>query len=112
MIVEYIRYTVADGTRKDQLIAAYTQASKSLNAAPECLAYELSVCEEDPNSLILRIEWKSTKEHLEGFRKGPNFPAFFAAIGGFVKEITEMRHYTVTEVAHRKSSEPGGPIKI
>lgn len=102
MIVEYIRYTVADATRKNQLIAAYTEAGKSLDAAPECLAYELSACEEDVTSLVLRIEWKSTKEHLEGFRKGPHFPAFFAAIGDFLKEITEMRHYDVTSVVHRK----------
>ncbi len=102
MTVEYIRYTVADAARKDQLITAYTEASKSLDAAPECLAYELSACEEDVTSLILRIEWKSTQEHLEGFRKGPHFSAFFAAIGGFVKEITEMRHYAVTSVVHRK----------
>jgi hypothetical protein len=51
---------------------------------------------------VLRIEWKSTAEHLQGFRKGPYFASFFAAIGGFVKEIVEMRHYQVTSVQHRK----------
>jgi quinol monooxygenase YgiN len=94
MTVEYIRYTVEDVTRRDQLISAYRAAVAALDAAPECLSYELAVCEEDSTSVILRIEWASTEAHLQGFRKGTNFPPFFKAIGGFVKEITEMRHYT------------------
>ena len=93
MTVEYIRYTGEDATRRDHLLSAYRTAVTALDAAPECLSYELTVCEEDSTSVILRIEWASTEAHLQGFRKGPNFPPFFKAIGGFVKEISEMRHY-------------------
>jgi hypothetical protein len=102
MVVEYIRYTVADRTRRQELVAAYNEAKSSLDDAPECLAYELTECEEDETSAILRIEWSSTEAHMQGFRKGPYFPAFFRAIGGFVKEITEMRHYVHTEIQSRK----------
>jgi hypothetical protein len=102
MVVEYIRYSIAEAVRQAALIDAYREGAKNLQAAPECLAYELSQCEEDPSSLVLRIEWRSTDAHLNGFRKGPHFKAFFAAIGGYVKEIAEMRHYNVTNVAHRK----------
>ena len=102
MVVEYIRYTVKDADRGKELVAAYQKARASLDAAPQCLAYELSVCVEDASAYTLRIEWKSTEDHLQGFRKGPYFAAFFAAIGGFVKEIAEMRHYQMTQVNHRK----------
>ena len=102
MVVEYIRYTVKDETRRNELIAAYVEAAKSLDAAPECLAYELSACEEDTTAATLRIEWASTEAHLQGFRKSPIFRNFFAAIGPFVKEITEMQHYALTQVARRK----------
>ena len=102
MVVEYIRYTVTDATRGEELVKAYKVAAKSLDAADQCLGYELTVCEEDETSYILRIEWLSTKDHLEGFRKGPDFAPFFKAIGGFVKEITEMRHYTFTPVQKHK----------
>jgi quinol monooxygenase YgiN len=102
MVVEYIRYRVKDAARGAELVEAYKKASASLDAAPECLAYELSMCEEDPSAYTLRIEWKSTEAHMQGFRKGPNFAPFLAAIGGFVKEIAEMRHYQVTGVNHRK----------
>lgn len=102
MVVEYIRYSIPDPARQKVLIASYQRAAKSLDAAPECHAYELSQCEEEASSLVLRIEWESTSAHLNGFRKGPHFRDFFAAISDYVKEIAEMRHYHVTEVARHK----------
>jgi quinol monooxygenase YgiN len=98
VIVEYIRYSVKDQARGKELIRAYEKASRSLDAAPECLAYDLTVCQQDTASYVLRIEWISTEAHLEGFRKGPHFQGFLASIGDFVKEIQEMRHYSLTSV--------------
>jgi quinol monooxygenase YgiN len=102
MIVEYIRYAVADQVRRQELVQAYHRAATALDKAPECLAYELTVCEEDEVSAILRIEWESTEAHLQKFRKSGAFAKFFEAIGGFVKEITEMRHYELSDVVRRK----------
>jgi quinol monooxygenase YgiN len=103
MVVEYIRYIVADQARGEELHRAYATAVKQLDAAPECVAYELTQCEEDAKCWSLRIEWRSTEAHLQGFRKGPYFPAFLAAIREFMPEITEMRHYRLTDVQSRKS---------
>src|ERR1700760_1383936 len=102
MVVEYIRYTVSDKTRREELLAAYRQAAAALNKAPECLAYEMSVCEEDETSAILRIEWQSTQAHLQGFRKSAVFGEFLRAICDFVKDIAEMRHYQLSSVVKRK----------
>jgi quinol monooxygenase YgiN len=98
---EYIRYDLV-AHEPEELIAAYTTAADSLRAAPECLAFELTQCEEAPRSFILRIEWQSTAAHLQGFRKGANFPPFLAAIKPFIAEIAEMRHYGKTPVAWRR----------
>lgn len=98
MIVEYIRYELKQH-QPDDLIAAYRQASLQLQAAPECLGYELSRCVEEPSSLTLRILWTSTEDHLQGFRRGPHFPPFLAAIQPFIGEIAEMRHYAPNDVA-------------
>ncbi|MBR0654895.1 putative quinol monooxygenase [Plastoroseomonas arctica] len=97
MVVEYIRYDLGQNSA-EALIAAYAVASESLRAAPECLGYQLARCEEAPSSFILRIDWRSTEEHLQGFRKGPHFPAFLAAIRPFIGEIAEMRHYLPTQL--------------
>jgi quinol monooxygenase YgiN len=95
MTVEYIRYVLTNHT-PEAFVAAYADASKHLVAAPECLGYELMQCEEEPNSFVLRIVWTSKVEHMQGFRRGPNFPPFLAAIKAFVPEIAEMRHYAST----------------
>ena len=102
MIVEYIRYAL-QVHRPDELMAAYAAAGAHLQAAPECLGYELSHCEEDPAALIVRICWTSTSDHLEGFRKGPNFPPFLDCIRPFIPEIAEMRHYALTDTVWSRS---------
>lgn len=98
MIVEYIRYELTAHT-PDALIAAYSKAAEQLDAAPECVDYELAQCVEDANVMILRIRWQSADAHMKSFRTGPQFPAFLGNIREFVPEITEMRHYAVTSVA-------------
>ncbi|QIK79775.1 hypothetical protein G7077_13525 [Sphingomonas piscis] len=96
MVVEYIRYALTTHT-PDELIAAYGLAAKHLGAAPECASYEVAQCEEVPASVTVRITWESTDAHLNGFRKGPNFPPFLSAIRPFIPEIAEMRHYAVKD---------------
>ena len=98
MIVEYIRYELKAHT-PDALIAAYCNAAEQLDAAPECIDYELAQCVENANVMILRIRWQSAEAHMKSFRSGPQFPAFLGHIREFVPEITEMRHYAVTSVA-------------
>ncbi|TDD72144.1 group II truncated hemoglobin, partial [Actinomadura rubrisoli] len=105
MIVEYIRYRIDPGGA-EEFEAAYARASESLAAAPQCVDYELSRCTEDPASYILRIGWTSAEDHMEGFRGGELFPAFFTEIKPYVKQIEEMRHYERTAVSGTGSSVP------
>jgi hemoglobin len=104
MIVEYIRYAVPAG-RSEEFEAAYGRAVLALRAAPQCVDYELSRCVDDPEAYILRIGWTSGRDHLEGFRGGPNFPGFLAEIRPYVPMIQEMRHYDPTPVRA-----PGGAV--
>ena len=97
MINEYIRYRIAP-ERVAAFLAAYDEAQASLRASPHCLGYELSRCTDDPQYFILKIQWDSADGHLEGFRKGPQFPPFLRAVRPFVGDIEEMRHYDVTRV--------------
>ena len=101
MTIEYIRYDLVAHQPED-LVRAYVIAAAALRAAPECMGFELAQCEEAPRSFVLRIEWQSTAAHLQGFRKGPHFPPFFAAIKPFVGEIAEMRHYSPTTLEFRR----------
>ncbi|GIL30861.1 putative quinol monooxygenase [Actinocatenispora comari] len=98
MIIEYTRYRipVADA---EAFEAAYARAAVPLAGAPQCVDYELTRCDEDPESYVLRITWTSAADHLTGFRGSPAFRAFFAEIKPYFPAIEEMRHYTRTAVA-------------
>jgi hemoglobin len=91
--VEYIHYRVP----ADQAPAfeeAYRRAAKPLLSSPYCRDYELSRCEEDPESYILRIIWTSTEDHMTGFRGSPEFQTFFAEIKDYVSVVVgQMQHF-------------------
>ena len=97
MIVEYIRYQI-DAPQREPFIDAYRHGARQLDASPHCLGYELTECVEAPGQFILRIEWTSAEDHLNGFRKSDVFPEFFASVKPFFNQIQEMRHYALTEV--------------
>ena len=97
MIVEYVRYSLTHHT-PEELVAAYAAAGPHLQAAPECLGYDLTICADAPESVVVRIHWQSAEAHLQGFRPGPNFPPFLALVRPFLDEMAEMRHYEPTAV--------------
>lgn len=101
MSIEIIRYNLKAHTA-EELLAAYAAAAEHLRNSPHCLAFALTRCEEAPAAFILRIEWTSTKDHLEGFRRSESFRPFLALIRPFMAEIEEMRHYQPTEISWRQ----------
>jgi quinol monooxygenase YgiN len=94
MVVEYIRYNIDNG-RAQAFLEAYGDAAEALRASDHCERYEVSRCSEDPTQHVVRIEWDSEQGHLSGFRQSPEFRSFFEAVGPFVNDIEEMRHYQV-----------------
>jgi quinol monooxygenase YgiN len=95
MVVEYIRYSIDNG-RAEAFEEAYRRASDALESSEHCERYEVSRCSEDPTQHVVRIEWDSEEGHLSGFRQSREFRSFFEAVGPFVHDIDEMRHYQVT----------------
>ena len=96
MTIEYIRYRIA-AEQQPAFIEAIRNANQLLANAPDCLGYQLSHCEEDTELFIWRIEWTSVERHLNGFRKSPEFGAFFQLVKPFYTSIQEMNHYAVVK---------------
>ena len=94
MVVEYIRYTVP-ADMADGFVAAYRKAGEVLAADPHCRAFEVARGVEQPEHFVVRIEWDSVEGHEQGFRAGPRFGEFFAAVRPFFAGIEEMKHYAV-----------------
>lgn len=102
MIVEYIRYHI-ENSRQESFVEAYQNASEFLIKSEFCLGYELTHCEENKENFILRIEWTSTQDHLNGFRKSSEFRQFLNYIRPYFNDIQEMNHYELTKVMGRKN---------
>ena len=83
-----------------------TSADRVLDESPNCLAYELARCHEEPERYVLRIHWDSLEGHLQGFRKSPGFRDFLASIRGYIDDIEEMQHYVATDVRSQGDSDP------
>jgi len=101
MTVEYIRYKI-NPEKQDDFVNAYAKASEQLDNSEFCLGYELSKCEEERENFILRIEWTSTNDHLNGFRKSQDFMVFLNHVRPFFNDIAEMNHYELTKVVKKK----------
>ncbi len=97
MTIEYIRYNI-NAESHGEFVSAYKAAAQALDDSKYCLGYELSQCEEEPERYILRIEWTSTEDHMQGFRKSAEFKAFLPHIRPFIDNIEEMQHYKTTTV--------------
>ena len=92
MTIEYIRYSI-NTVRQEEFVNSYFNAAKALAKAECCLGYELSQCEEEPTSFILRVEQTSTSDHLNSFRKSVEFKEFLPHIRPFINDIEEMQCY-------------------
>ncbi|MCA5892272.1 antibiotic biosynthesis monooxygenase [Isoptericola sp. NEAU-Y5] len=92
MTVEYVRYAI-DPDRAEEFERAFARAATPLRQSPYCRTFDLSRCVEEPSSYVLRIVWTSADDHLEKFRRSPQFRQFFGEVRGFVDSMTEMRHY-------------------
>jgi len=104
-ITEYVRYHVPAGDG-DAFEAAYALAAVQLAAAPQCVGYDLACCVDEPDHYILRIEWTSAADHIDGFRGGPRFAAFLDPIKPYLGAVREMRHYRSTAVHGAGGSVP------
>jgi heme-degrading monooxygenase HmoA len=97
MVVEYTRYRIPKD-RKASFEEAYRRAQQYLAGSPHCVSYELSHCTEEQERYVLRIEWISAQEHLQGFRHEAGFKNFFSLVQPFLPNIEEMQHYELTGV--------------
>ena len=103
--VEYIRYRVPL-ERMAAFLAAYEEGGAVLRDDHRCLSYEVAQGHEEPDRCVVRIEWRSIEDHLQGFRASASFPAFFAAVRGFFDDIEEMKHYVVREAYRQPAQQP------
>ena len=108
MIVEYLRYTISS-ERQAEFIDNYQKASVPLLESEFCEQFEFCQCIEDPSKFIIRIQWTSAEDHLQGFRGSAALfvsqccpkasrPGKKCPLGGQQAKVAAWRHfYTALE---------------
>ena len=48
---------------------------------------------EDPRRFVLRIEWDSIEDHMQGFRNGPLFAQWRSHWGQYLDGTPDVMHY-------------------
>lgn len=96
--IEIIRYNIPPDLQVS-FEKAYREASIFLESSPFCLGYKIIHGHEEPQHYIVIIQWTSVDEHLNGFRKSEQFPAFFRLVKPFFNNIEEMKHYEQTGIS-------------
>jgi hemoglobin len=104
MIVEYIRYRVAEEDWPG-FLADSGRAAQVLARAPQCIDFELSRSVDEPTAAVLRIGWTSA-EDLQGFRGSGLDAEFRAALGRHVTDVEETSDHAPTPVRGTGASVP------
>lgn len=99
--VEIIRYDIPESERSN-FEKAYADAGIHLQASKYCLGYEIIHGDEEPNNYIVIINWTSKEEHMQGFRRSPEFMPFFNLVKSFFNSIKEMKHYELTSIQWKR----------
>jgi len=98
MLLEYVVYRLPRELR-GAYEAACAKASGALAASPECKAFEMSHCVEEPELYIWRITWASLDAHLKGFRQSGHFEEYFGALQDYFPYVDQMHHYEAVDLA-------------
>ena len=73
-IVEYIRYALTAHTGEELVESYRAPRKRSSRRRPRRSAGSSPAVSTTSSQFILRIEWKSAEDHMQGFRKGAQFP--------------------------------------
>lgn len=103
MIPEIIRYRIPAASAEN-FVRDYRLAGAALKQSEHCHGFDLVRSAKDPELFMLTIHWDSSDGHMSGFRRSPQFTAFFAHVKPYLDNILEMEHYIFTEVSWRRDA--------
>lgn len=98
MVIEYVRYGLADAAQAAAFERDWARAAHWLDASVHCRSYCLARCDERPLQYILQIGWASDEAHLIGLHPGPALAPFAALVQPYASQLLERRLYRPTAV--------------
>lgn len=92
MILEHALLTIRPGQELD-FEAAFVEARPIISAMPGFRKVSLSRGLEHPGSYLLLVEWERLEDHLEGFRRSPQFEKWKQLLHHFYDPAPTVEHY-------------------
>lgn len=93
MILEHALLNVRPG-REPDFEAAFAVATPIISAMPGFRKVTLSRCLERPGSYLLLVEWERLEDHVEGFRRSPQFERWKQLLHHFYDPAPTVEHFT------------------
>jgi heme-degrading monooxygenase HmoA len=93
MILELVILDVRGG-EAEEFEQAFEEAKPIVAASPGFEHLELRRCVETPNRYVLLVGWETLEDHMEGFRKSPEFERWRELLHHFYEPFPTVEHFT------------------
>jgi heme-degrading monooxygenase HmoA len=97
MILEAAMLNVVRGSEA-AFETAFRRASRILASMPGYLSHELQRCIEVPGRYLLLVRWEQLSDHVEGFRKSPQYEEWRRLLHGFYDPFPTVEHFETVEL--------------
>ncbi|MEV6280883.1 antibiotic biosynthesis monooxygenase [Nocardia sp. NPDC051832] len=92
MIIEHVLLPVRPEL-SEAFEAAFTEARPIIAGMPGFRSLSLSRCLETPGSYLLLVEWDRLEDHVEGFRRSPEYQQWKALLHHFYDPFPAVLHF-------------------
>ena len=92
MILEHALLPVRLGLERD-FEAAFSEARPIITAMPGFRPVSLSRCVERPSTYLLLVEWDQLDDHVEGFRRSPQYEKWKQLLHHFYDPFPTVEHF-------------------
>ena len=96
MILEVAILNVVKGKEKE-FEANFSQAKKIITSMNGYVSHELQKCIETPNRYVLLVKWNRIEDHVDGFRKSPEYQKWKALLHHFYDPFPIVEHYDLID---------------
>jgi heme-degrading monooxygenase HmoA len=103
MILEHALLDVVPG-REAAFERAFAEASAIIARQRGYRGHRLERCLEAPSRYLLLVAWETLEDHVEGFRGGPDYPAWKALLHDFYDPFPEVGHFETVLRRERSGS--------
>ena len=92
MILEHALLSIRP-VRELDFEAAFAEARPIISSMPGFRTVSLSRCLERPGNYLLLVEWERLEDHVEGFRRSPEFEQWKQLLHHFYDPAPTVEHF-------------------